>query len=74
MKTKNEYTAIIKQEHDRYIGWIKEIPGGNCQERSVEELKETLKITLSEALEFNRRDAIKFAGNVYREEKITVPM
>jgi len=67
---KNEYTAIIKKEDDWWIGWIEEVPGVNCQEKSYEELKETLEITLREALEFNRQDAITAAGNDYSEEKI----
>lgn len=70
----NEYTAIIKKDGDDYIGWIEEIPGVNCQEDSIENLKETLKVTLGEALEFNRQDAIALAGDVYQEEKIAVSM
>jgi hypothetical protein len=35
-------------------------------------LKETLAVTLKEALEFNRLDALNSAGNDYREEKIAV--
>jgi len=50
---KREFTAILKQESDWWIGWIEEIPGINCQERSREELIETLRVTLEEALEFN---------------------
>ena len=50
---KKEFTAIIQQEGDWWIGWIEEIPGVNCQERSREELIETLRVTLEEALEFN---------------------
>ncbi|SMM99738.1 PMID: 11932238 [uncultured Candidatus Thioglobus sp.] len=68
----NEYTAIIKKDGSDYIGWIEEIPGVNCQEKSMEKLKETLKITLSEALEFNRQDAMELAGNTYQKEKIAV--
>ena len=45
-----EYTAIVKRAGDWWIGWIEEVPGVNCQERSREELLETLAITLSEAL------------------------
>ena len=48
---KNEYTAVVKQEDDWWIGWIEEVPGVNCQERTYEELKETLEVTLREALE-----------------------
>ena len=51
---KQEYTAIIKQENQWWIGWIKEIPGVNCQETSQEELLKSLKITLQEALVFNQ--------------------
>jgi predicted RNase H-like HicB family nuclease len=47
-----EYAAVIKQENDWWIGWIEEVPGVNCQERTREELLETLRLTLKEALEF----------------------
>ncbi len=66
---KNEYTAIIKKEEDSWLGWIEEVPGVICQEKTYENLKETLEITLREALEFNRQDAITAAGNDYSEEK-----
>ena len=66
------YTAVIKKEGDWWIGWIEEVPGVNCQEPSREELLETLKITLQEALEFNRQDALSAAGNNYQEEKISL--
>ncbi|MBI5747376.1 MAG: type II toxin-antitoxin system HicB family antitoxin [Nitrospirae bacterium] len=53
-----EYTAVVKQEGDWWIGWIEEIPGVNCQEHTREELMESLRVTLKEALEFNRQDAL----------------
>lgn len=52
------YTAVMKQAGAWWIGWIEEVPGVNCQERSREELLETPRITLEEALEFNRREAV----------------
>jgi predicted RNase H-like HicB family nuclease len=64
------YTAIIKQSGPWWIGWIGEIPGVNCQERTKEELLETLKITLREALEFNRREALEAAGGEFEETSI----
>ena len=67
-----EYTAIIRQSGDWWIGWIEEIPGVNCQERTREELIESLRLTLKEALEFNRKDAIAAVGSGYIEEKIAV--
>ena len=68
-----EYTAIIKQQGKWWVGWIEEVPGVNCQEHSRQELIESLRITLREAIEFNRHDAIDSAGTNYTEEKIAVP-
>lgn len=69
---KNEYTAVVKQDNGWWIGWIEEVPGVNCQEKTYEELKESLEITLKEALEFNRQDALLAAGSGFQEEKIAV--
>lgn len=67
-----EYTAVVKQEGDWWIGWIEEIPGVNCQGRTHEELMESLQATLREALEFNRQDALAAGGMGYVEEKIAI--
>lgn len=69
---KEEYTAVIKKESDWWIGWIKEVSGVNCQERTREELLETLRITLKEALEFNKQDALFAVGAEFQEEKIAI--
>ena len=68
----NTYTAVIKQDGKWWIGWIEEVPGVNCQEATREELLETLKITLQEALSLNRQDAIDAAGSGYQEQSIAV--
>ena len=60
---KQTYTAVIKQSGPWWIGWIEEVPGVNCQEQTREEVLETLKITLQEALAFNRREALEAAGD-----------
>jgi predicted RNase H-like HicB family nuclease len=49
----NEYTAVIEKKSKWWIGWIEEVPGVNCQERSRGKLIESLRVTLKEALEFN---------------------
>ena len=54
---KQTYTAQIQHNGEWWIGWVHEIPGVNCQERTREELLETLKITLLEALELNAAQA-----------------
>ena len=69
---KNEYTAVVKQDGEWWIGWIEEVPGVNCQEATREELIESLKVTLREALELNRGEALFAAGDRYFEEKIAV--
>ncbi len=69
---KQEYTPVLKQTGNWWIGWIVEVPGVNCQEKTYEGLKETLEITLREALEFNRQDAISSVGDGFKEVKIAV--
>lgn len=66
------YTAVTKKSGDWWIGWIEEVPGVNCQEATREELLETLRITLREALEWNRREALEAAGDGYTEESIAI--
>ncbi|MFL6467819.1 MAG: type II toxin-antitoxin system HicB family antitoxin [Pyrinomonadaceae bacterium] len=68
----SNYTAIVKQEGEWWIGWIEEIPGVNCQEATREALLETLRITLQEALDLNRQDAIALAGDNYKEHQIAL--
>lgn len=66
----SDYTAIIKQSGDWWIGWIEEVPGVNCQEHSRAELLESLQVTLREALELNREEARKAAGDHFEEARI----
>ena len=69
---KGEYTAVVKQNGGWWVGWIEEVPGVNCQERTLEELRKTLEVTLKEALELNRLDALAAAGVGFQEEKIAI--
>jgi predicted RNase H-like HicB family nuclease len=66
------YTAIIKQDAGWWIGWIEEVPGVNCQEQTREALIESLRVTLKEALELNRQDALGAAGGNFEETPIAV--
>jgi len=68
----SEYTAVVKNLDGWWIGWVEEVPGVNCQERTRSELMETLSETLREALELNREDALASAGDSYEELKIAV--
>jgi hypothetical protein len=69
---KESYTAVIKQSGRWWIGWIEEVPGVNCQEVSKDALLESLRVTLREAIEFNRREALEAAGESYEEESIAL--
>lgn len=68
----NQYTAVVKQDGEWWIGWIEEIPGVNCQEQTREELLESLRITLQEAIEMNRQDAHDAALNNYEKAIVNV--
>ncbi|MDP2897534.1 MAG: type II toxin-antitoxin system HicB family antitoxin [bacterium] len=68
----NRYTAVTKKDGDWWIGWIEEIPGVNCQERTRKELLETLRITLKEALELNRQESLRAAQSEFSEEAISL--
>ena len=67
-----QYTAILKEDKGWWIGWIEEVPGVNCQEKSRELLLDSLRETLQEALELNKKEAISAAGNHYSEEPIAL--
>jgi predicted RNase H-like HicB family nuclease len=56
------FTAVIRQDGPWWIGWIEEVAGVSAQEHSLEELLESLRQVLREALEFNRLDALEAAG------------
>ncbi|MDD9948021.1 MAG: type II toxin-antitoxin system HicB family antitoxin [candidate division Zixibacteria bacterium] len=58
-----EYTAVVKHTGEWWIGWIEEVPGVNCQERTYQDLRQSLVESLSEALDFNRRVALDTRGS-----------
>jgi len=64
------YTAILKQQREWWIGWIEEIPGVNCQEKTRDELLASLRVTLQEALELNRQEALAAVGQGFSEVTI----
>lgn len=68
----NQYTAVVKRDGDWWIGWIEEIPGVNCQERTRVELLETLRVTLREAIEMNRQDALDAASDDYEKAIVNI--
>lgn len=51
------YTALIRQSEGWWIGWILEVRGVTCQERTRSELLDTLQVTLREILEYETLEA-----------------
>jgi predicted RNase H-like HicB family nuclease len=45
-----EYRAVIKKSEDWWIGWLVDLPGVNAQERTKEELIESLRIGAEDML------------------------
>ena len=50
------YSAVIQQHGEWWIGWVEEVPGVNSQGQTREELLENLRDALEEALEMNRAE------------------
>jgi predicted transport protein/predicted RNase H-like HicB family nuclease len=67
-----DYSAIIRKDAKWWIGWIQEIPGVNSQGRSRAELLDNLRSALKEALELNRADARKAAGQSFEVASISI--
>jgi hypothetical protein len=61
-----QYTALVKQEGERRIGWSEEVARVNFQERSKEDSIESPRLTLQEALDFNRDDVLVVGHRLVR--------
>ena len=67
-----QYNVVVKRSGKWWIGWVEEVPGVNCQERTRKALLETLRITLEEAIKFNRAEARRAAGKGFKEITIAI--
>jgi predicted RNase H-like HicB family nuclease len=65
------YTALIQQHGEWWIGWVEEVPGVNSQGQTREELLDNLRDALEEALEMNRAEARAAATGAYEEVSLT---
>jgi len=45
-----EYRAVIKKANDWWIGWLVDLPGVNAQERTREQVIESLRVGAQEML------------------------
>lgn len=66
------YTAVIQYSDGWWIGWVQEISGVNCQERTRDELLVALEITLRETIAYNREEALRSAASQHEEVIIQI--
>lgn len=66
------FSAIVQRDGPHWIGWIVEVPGVNGQGSTREELLDSLRSALREALEMNRNDALAAAQAPFDQEVIEV--
>jgi len=69
---KTEFTAIIKQDGDWWLGWVEEVPGANAQEKTKEELLISLREAARDILELRRGEARRQAANNYEEVPLVI--
>ena len=60
---KNTHAAVIERSGFWWIGWIGEV--------TEAELLETLRMTLREALAFNRQEALEAAGDGFEDRSVS---
>lgn len=64
---KAEFTAIVKQDGDWWLGWVEEIPGANAQERTKEELITSLQEAVREILAWRIEESRRHANGCFEE-------
>jgi len=67
-----EYTAVITKDGDWWVGWIKEIPGANAQERSKEELLISLKEAARDIIELRHQQTVSELKSDYEELALAI--
>ena len=56
---RNEFTMVIEQDGEWFIGYCPEIPGANGQGHTVEECREDLAEAIALILEDRREDGLR---------------
>ena len=69
---KNGFTAIVQRDGEWWIGWVKEMPGVNAQERTREELVASLAEALRDIMELNAEEAVGAVRGDYEEVALQV--
>ena len=56
---RNEFTSVIEEDGEWFIGYCPEIPGANGQGRTVEECRANLSESIALILEDRREDGLR---------------
>lgn len=68
----NEFSAILEQNGDWFIGYCLEIPGANGQGKTEEECLSNLAEAIALILDDRRRDALRGVPEGARREVVTL--
>jgi len=69
---RNEFTAIIEQDDDWYIGYCLEVPGANGQGKTLEDCRQNLREAVALLLQDRRDDMLRGVPRDAHKEVITV--
>lgn len=69
---RNEFTAVIERDGDWYVNYCPEIPGANCQGRTVEECRASLADAIALILEDRREDGLRGVPPDALRETVTI--
>jgi len=56
---RNEFTSVIEEDREWFIGYCPEIPGANGQGRTIEECRANLSEAIALILEDRREDGLR---------------
>ena len=68
----SEFTAIIEQDGEWYVGYCPEIPGANGQGRTIDECRASLAAAIELILEDRLEDALRGIPPDAIRESVTV--
>ena len=56
---RHEFTAVIEQDGEWFVGWTPELPGANGQGKTVDECRDNLAEAIALLLEDRREDGLR---------------
>jgi predicted RNase H-like HicB family nuclease len=69
---RNEFTSVIEQDGEWFIGYCPEIPGANGQGRTIEECRANLSAAIALILEDRREDGLRGAPSDAIKDTVVV--